>query len=56
MPKNEQESRHTEGNQMQRRINQPLSGFQDIWGQRMIQRERIMEIVIESFRLFGFQP
>lgn len=56
MPKNEQDPRHTESTQMQRRINQPLSGFQDIWGQRMIQRERIMGTVIESFRLFGFQP
>ena len=56
MRKNEQDPRYTESSQMQSRINQPLSGFQDIWGQRMIQRERIMGTVIESFRLFGFQP
>lgn len=41
---------------MRRKSYQPLAGFQDIWGPRMIQREKIIEIITDSFRLFGFQP
>ncbi|MDO8658123.1 MAG: histidine--tRNA ligase [Candidatus Levybacteria bacterium] len=56
MQNHERDSGHMDADQTQRKSNQPLAGFQELWGQRMIQRERIMGDVIDSFRLFGFQP
>lgn len=56
MQKHEQDLGHMDADQTKRKSNQPLAGFQELWGQRMIQRERIIGDVIDSFRLFGFQP
>ncbi|KKQ77158.1 MAG: Histidine-tRNA ligase [Parcubacteria group bacterium GW2011_GWA1_38_7] len=41
---------------MDKEGNRRLSGFQELWGSRMVQRERIMNSIIEGFHLFGFQP
>lgn len=33
-----------------------LSGFQELWGEKMVQREKVVDSIVEGFRLFGFKP